>query len=106
IQAMTAHGSKGLEFDYVFIPYSTEESWIGRARGASFVLPQKKVADHDIRDTRRLFYVAITRARNHAVILSGLSESDGKVLTPLRFISELKAETVKEIKLERNNLVS
>lgn len=95
IQAMTAHGSKGLEFDYVFIPYATEESWIGRARGASFVLPQKKVADHDIRDTRRLFYVAITRARKHATILTALEESDGKGLTPLRFINELSEKTVK-----------
>src|ERR1019366_2966533 len=33
IQALTAHGSKGLEFDYVFIPYATEEAWIGRPRG-------------------------------------------------------------------------
>ncbi|MES2315001.1 MAG: ATP-dependent DNA helicase [Patescibacteria group bacterium] len=95
IQAMTAHGSKGLEFDYVFIPYATEESWIGRARGASFILPQKKVVDHDVRDTRRLFYVAITRARKHATILTALEESDGKGLTPLRFISELSDKTVK-----------
>jgi DNA helicase-2/ATP-dependent DNA helicase PcrA len=103
IQAMTAHGSKGLEFDYVFIPYATQESWIGRARGASFVLPQKNVANHDIHDTRRLFYVAITRARKHAVILTALEESDGKGLTPLRFIEELKAETVKKISLPRGD---
>ncbi|MDD5165683.1 MAG: ATP-dependent DNA helicase [Candidatus Pacebacteria bacterium] len=101
IQAMTAHGSKGLEFDYVFIPYATEESWIGRARGASFILPQKKVIDHDVRDTRRLFYVAITRARKHATILTALEESDGKGLTPLRFIGELSEKTVKQITLAR-----
>ncbi len=101
IQAMTAHGSKGLEFDYVFIPYATEESWIGRARGASFILPQKKVVDHDVRDTRRLFYVAITRARKHATILTALEESDGKGLTPLRFISELSEKTVKNVVLPR-----
>jgi len=75
---MTAHGSKGLEFDYVFMPYATEEAWIGRPRGSSFVLPEKKSTDHDIRDTRRLFYVALTRAKKHAVILSALEESDGK----------------------------
>ena len=106
IQAMTAHGSKGLEFDYVFIPYATEESWIGRARGASFVLPQKNVANHDIRDTRRLFYVAITRARRHAVILTAQEESDGKGLTPLRFIEELDSETVKKTRLPRTDISS
>ncbi len=93
IQAMTAHGSKGLEFDYVFIPYATEEAWVGRSRGSSFVLPQKKSAD-DIRDVRRLFYVALTRARTHAVVLSALEESDGKALTPLRFIAELDPKSV------------
>ncbi len=104
IQALTAHGSKGLEFDYVFIPYATEEAWIGRARGASFVLPQKKVTDHDVKDTRRLFYVALTRAKKHAVILVGKEESDGKELTPLRFIGELNEKTMKEINLKRENI--
>jgi DNA helicase-2/ATP-dependent DNA helicase PcrA len=39
IKIMTAHGSKGLEFDYVVIPYATEESWSSRGRGTYFVLP-------------------------------------------------------------------
>ncbi len=94
IKAMTAHGSKGLEFDYVFIPYANEESWIGRSRGSSFSLPAKNASGHDVRDTRRLFYVAITRARKHAVILYALSESDGKQLTALRFIQELNPESI------------
>ncbi len=94
ISAMTAHGSKGLEFDYVFIPYATEEAWIGKARGASFVLPEKSTSGNDIRDTRRLFYVALTRAKKHAVILTALEEGDGKSLTPLRFIAELDPKSV------------
>jgi len=104
IQALTAHGSKGLEFDYVFIPYATEEAWIGRARGASFILPQKKVVDYDVKDTRRLFYVAITRAKKHAVILVGQEESDGKELTPLRFIEELNSKTVRMVNLPRADI--
>jgi DNA helicase-2/ATP-dependent DNA helicase PcrA len=101
IQALTAHGSKGLEFDYVFIPYATEEAWVGRNRGASFVLPQKNADSHDVRDTRRLFYVAITRARKHAAILTALEESDGKGLTPLRFIEELAEKTVNKVNIPR-----
>jgi len=106
IQALTAHGSKGLEFDYVFIPYATEEAWIGRARGSSFILPQKKVVDHDERDTRRLFYVALTRAKKHAVILVGKEESDGKELTSLRFIDELDKKTVVSVNLARADAIS
>jgi DNA helicase II / ATP-dependent DNA helicase PcrA len=104
ISAMTAHGSKGLEFDYVFMPYANEESWIGRPRGSSFVLPKKRVDDHDIRDTRRLFYVALTRAKKHCVVLTSLEESDGKALTPLRFISELDPKYIAEEILPRATL--
>lgn len=99
VRVMTAHGSKGLEFDYVFLPFATERSWIGRVRGQYFVLPQKhRNEEDDIRDARRLFYVALTRARKHAVIL--LSEEDaGSVETPLRFLSELDARYVRHISL-------
>ncbi len=99
IKAMTAHGSKGLEFDYVFIPYATEEAWVGKPRGSSFVLPKKQATDSDIRDLRRLFYVALTRARKHVVILIPSEESDGKILTPLRFIEELDKKHISLISL-------
>ncbi len=101
LRAMTAHGSKGLEFDYVFIPYATEEAWVGRARGASFVLPKKQTDTSDIRDVRRLFYVALTRARRHAVILTAREESDGKAIEPLRFIDELDPAHVSRVPLPR-----
>lgn len=101
IRVMTAHGSKGLEFDYVFIPYANEETWVGRARGSSFILPEKKSSDNDVRDTRRLFYVALTRARKHAVVLYSSEESDGKTLTPLRFVSELDQSHILETHLPR-----
>lgn len=101
IQALTAHGSKGLEFDYVFIPYATEESWIGRPKGASFILPKKRTADSDIRDVRRLFYVALTRGRKHVTVLTAREESDGKMLEPLRFIEELDEKHVAHTELPR-----
>lgn len=105
IKAMTAHGSKGLEFDYVFIPYAGEEAWIGRPRGSSFSLPEKSSSDHDVRDIRRLFYVALTRARKHVSVLYSLEESDGKNLTPLRFITELDSKSVISKNLNRSELV-
>lgn len=101
IQALTAHGSKGLEFDYVFIPYATEESWVGRPKGASFLLPKKQTGENDIRDIRRLFYVALTRGRRHVTVLTAEEESDGKALEPLRFIDELDQKHVKLVELPR-----
>jgi len=99
IQAMTAHGSKGLEFDFVFIPYATEESWVGRNWGSYFVLPHTNTTN-DLRDVRRLFYVALTRARKHAVILHG-GEEFGGTLMPLRFIDELAKEQIVRVTLPK-----
>lgn len=104
IKAMTAHGSKGLEFDYIFMPYANEEAWVGKVHGSSFDLPEKNSSDHDIKDLRRLFYVAITRARKHAVILYSTEESDGKTLTPLRFINELHPDHVSLKSLPRADI--
>lgn len=101
VRAMTAHSSKGLEFDYVFITYATEESWVGRARGTSFIFPNKSTSEHDIRDARRLFYVALTRAKKHATILNFAEELDGKSQVPLRFISEIDPVFTKSISLPR-----
>jgi DNA helicase-2/ATP-dependent DNA helicase PcrA len=101
VRAMTAHGSKGLEFDYVFVPYATEEAWVGRARGRSFVLPDEQSSGDDIRDARRLLYVALTRARKHAVILTAREESDGRTLTPLRFLEELDPDSVASVDIPR-----
>ncbi len=94
INIMTAHGSKGLEYDYVFLPYATEEAWLSRGHGSSFVLPREKGDEDEIRDARRLFYVALTRAKRHATIIVGLKDGLQKEFSPLRFIAELDARSV------------
>jgi DNA helicase II / ATP-dependent DNA helicase PcrA len=107
IRAMTAHGSKGLEFDYVYIPYATEESWVGRTRGTYFVLPHRRQDEDEMKDVRRLLYVALTRARKHASVLYGLEDSGGAIMTPLRFINEFEAAHVthRSIKGEEREFV-
>jgi DNA helicase-2/ATP-dependent DNA helicase PcrA len=59
VSMMTMHASKGLEFDYVYLPGVEEE-----------ILPHKKTIElnEDISEERRLFYVAITRARKKLVM--------------------------------------
>ncbi|TSC70913.1 MAG: Uncharacterized protein CEO12_38 [Parcubacteria group bacterium Gr01-1014_46] len=97
IHIMTAHGSKGLEYDLVFLPFATEESWMRHTFGSSFVLPREKDEKDEIRDARRLFYVAMTRAREHVEIVVPLEDNLGKIFTPLRFISEMDKNHVKYI---------
>lgn len=63
VKLMTVHASKGLEFDYVFI--------VGLEEG---LFPHEKLDENtDEEEERRLFYVALTRARKkvfltHAVV--------------------------------------
>lgn len=94
IQVMTAHSSKGLEYDYVFLPYALEEYWMRRPKSSVFVMPRDKDTSDEVKDSRRLFYVALTRARKHAVVISPQHDGLGKDFTPLRFVSELHKESV------------
>jgi len=57
VSIMTIHAAKGLEFNTVFLP-AWEEG----------VFPNEKKADNDMEEERRLAYVAITRARQRAII--------------------------------------
>lgn len=54
---MTVHASKGLEFDYVFIAGLEEDLFPHKA------MNEERVANEDDEEERRLFYVAVTRAR-------------------------------------------
>ena len=75
---MTVHASKGLEFDYVFIVGTEEE-----------LFPSPKcVSDNEIEEERRLFYVAMTRAKRQ-LIISYTKEKNGKAVKPSRFVNEL-----------------
>ena len=78
VNLMTMHAAKGLEFDTVFVIEANEGS-----------CPYKKaIANEEIEEERRLFYVAMTRAKRKLVI-SYVKEKNGKDLLPSRFVSEL-----------------
>ena len=78
VNLMTMHAAKGLEFDTVFVIEANEGS-----------CPYKKAtADEEMEEERRLFYVAMTRAKRKLVI-SYVKEKNGKDLLPSRFVSEL-----------------
>lgn len=75
----TIHSSKGLEFSVIFIVDANEG-----------ITPHKKaVLPMDIEEERRLFYVAMTRAKDYLYILS-TRERYNKTMESSRFIEELK----------------
>ncbi|MDH5560048.1 MAG: UvrD-helicase domain-containing protein [Deltaproteobacteria bacterium] len=85
VSLLTIHAAKGLEFDYVAIT--------GMAEGQ---LPnQKALQENGLEEERRLFYVAITRARK----MLSLSMADSRMMygewidnQPSRFISEINPD--------------
>lgn len=78
VSFMTMHGSKGLEFHTVFV--------IGANEGIS---PYKKAETKDeMEEERRMFYVAMTRAKKRLVI-TYTKEKNGKAIDPSRFVQEV-----------------
>jgi len=96
IRLMTAHKAKGLEFKIVFITGAYDGHWGGRREFGSLKLPEKseiKASDLEREeDERRLFYVAITRAKERVYISYPAKAEDGRDRVPSIFISDLKPE--------------
>ena len=85
ITLATLHGSKGLEFDCVFLIDCNEG-----------IVPYKKASlDKEIEEERRLFYVGMTRARKQLYICSVKSLHD-KNTAISRFVTESKEASGKK----------
>jgi DNA helicase-2/ATP-dependent DNA helicase PcrA len=88
----TMHSAKGLEFDRVFIMNAIEG-----------MTPHKKsVTDEDIEEERRMFYVAVTRAR-YGLYIYVPSTMYGKKGTISRFVSEMIID--RDILKEGNKII-
>jgi len=93
-QLMTVHAAKGLEFDHVFV--------MRLAKGAFPVWPRKKVlefppelmkealpeGDYHIQEERRLFYVAMTRARKRLTLTAVVNKRN----KPSQFLDDILME--------------
>lgn len=78
LQLMTFHGAKGLEYGTVYILDANEE-----------VTPHERaVLPEDMEEERRMFYVAVTRARERAYILYA-KKRYSRDAAPSRFIGEM-----------------
>lgn len=104
VRLMTAHKAKGLEFDFVYIVDARDRHWGNRRIGRYFHLPlptsssaniMREIKNND--DERRLFYVAITRARKHVSISYSRESEEGRVEMPSLFVTEIDPELI-EIK--------
>jgi len=97
VNLLTAHGSKGLEFEYVFFVGCNASNWEKKRKpGGGYSLPdtmfttQPKQRDEE--ELRRLFYVALTRAELQLTISYSQFKLDGKLLEPSMFIAEIQEQ--------------
>ncbi len=95
INLLTVHGAKGLEFSFVFFAGCNSTVWEKkRTPSNSFKLPEtifQSNAKHTTEEElRRLFYVALTRPKEHLIVSYCKYRNDGKPLEPSVFIEEMQ----------------
>ncbi|HRJ14465.1 MAG TPA: ATP-dependent DNA helicase, partial [Saprospiraceae bacterium] len=101
VQLVTAHSAKGLEFERVFVLDAVKEEWEPRKRsgGGRFALPDTltRSAEEDALEARRrLFYVAMTRAKTWLQVSYSMAGNAGKPLQAAVFVDELLEHSGRE----------
>jgi DNA helicase-2/ATP-dependent DNA helicase PcrA len=91
----TVHQAKGLEYDVVFLIGLADGQFPGR----------RSIESGDVEEERRLFYVAVTRARNELYLcfpkIASRPGPGGMMLSPSRFLQELSPNLYQELKIKR-----
>lgn len=99
VQLLTAHKSKGLEFETVYVFNSIDSIWGESARSVSRSIsypanlplaPTGNTADERL----RLFYVAMTRAKSELVITHASRNDSDKQTLPAGFLLDVTAPRV------------
>lgn len=104
IQLMTVHKAKGLEFEHVFLIQVVDKKWGNSADRSSIQLPpgiirteiSQNLTDPN-EDERRLFYVALTRAKKQIYISYFSQNNAGKDVLPSVFLSEINPKLIQSI---------
>ncbi|HXQ79742.1 MAG TPA: ATP-dependent helicase, partial [Opitutaceae bacterium] len=95
IRLTTVHQAKGLEYDVVFVIGLADGQFPGR----------RSIEAGDVEEERRLFYVAVTRARNELYLsypkIASRPGPGGLMLTPSRFLQEISPDLYQELRIRR-----
>jgi DNA helicase-2/ATP-dependent DNA helicase PcrA len=94
VQLSSVHGSKGLEYEYVFLIGCVSKLWESKGgNNRGFKLPegivQKVERETKYEDLRRLYFVALTRAKKFLQISYYDQDLNEKDMTPSLFVSEI-----------------
>lgn len=98
VNFLTAHGSKGLEYEHVFLIGCNKKIWDTKGRNTGFSFPDTlmQISGDDNaqqEESRRLFYVAITRAKQCLNISYATKDRNAKDQEASQFVGEILAAT-------------
>lgn len=94
VKILTVHAAKGLEFPYVFLVSMVDQRFPTRARAEAIPLPVGLVkerlpeGDYHLEEERRLFYVAMTRAKDELYCTGALDYGGTREKKPSAFLTE------------------
>lgn len=105
VKLYTAHSSKGNEFKHVFLIGCNKNFWESKtSNNNSFKLPDNIInrsSDVDVSEqvevARRLFFVSMTRAKEHLQVSYSLQDNNGKELGNSVFIDEISSPNEREV---------
>ncbi|MCL2862523.1 MAG: ATP-dependent helicase [Methanimicrococcus sp.] len=91
----TAHSSKGLEFDLVYLIDADQDTWHKAGSKGEAMLCQNMLfsGSGDANDVRRSLFVAVTRARSALEVSFGKSEIVGELLEEMEIVPILPETT-------------
>ncbi|MBI2607657.1 MAG: ATP-dependent helicase [Candidatus Doudnabacteria bacterium] len=98
VKVMTVHSAKGLEFDTVFLVNMVDQRFPTRERRDAIEIPETLIreilpeGDAHLMEERRLFYVAITRAKRHLYLTWANDYGGVSTKKPSQFLVEAKLE--------------
>ncbi len=98
VRLMTIHQAKGLEFPVVFVTNLVEQRFPSMARREAIEIPRALIKDVipegniHIQEERRLFYVALTRAKHRLYLTSAKKYGSTRESRLSRFVKEIERE--------------
>lgn len=98
IRLMTGHGAKGMEFEHVFIARCQDKKWGSRTSPNKVKPPYGLMPNQFVSlandEERRLFFVAMTRAKKELNISYSRYNSKQKEQSPSKFIQEIPEQLI------------
>ena len=103
VQLISVHSAKGLEFKYTFLISVNKSSWNSSPTNQGRIQMPKNLqhikADSSDENTRkRLFFVALTRAKTHLYLTNYIGNFKGNKTNSLEFLNEAEDKDTGELK--------